>query len=278
MIDSKSLQARLDSNRWVVLDCRFSLAEPDVGFQSYREAHIPGAQFVDLERDASGEITPDTGRHPLPDASEFASLVGQLGVQPDSQVVVYDDSDGAMAARTWFLLRWIGHKNVAVLDGGLQSWMEMGGELSSDVAQPDAQLSYPTPPVHDFVVSSEEVERIIDRDVDALIDARASIRFLGIEEPIDDRAGHIPGAINRPYSMNLNENGKFKSADTLRAEWTELLNNRPAIVMCGSGVTACHHLVAMSLAGIKGARLYAGSWSEWIRDEHRPITERVPLA
>jgi thiosulfate/3-mercaptopyruvate sulfurtransferase len=257
----------------VLIDARFDLADPAAGERAYREAHLPGAHYLHLDRDLSAAKTGRNGRHPLPQRSLFAARIGALGIGPQTQVVAYDAQGGSYAARVWWLLRWLGHEAVAVLDGGLPAWLEAGGAVTdAGVAPPATAASYP-----------ERASRVSSVDADALlarlgrtplIDARAPERFRGEVEPLDAEAGHIPGALNRCYRDNLGADGRFKPAEALRAEFTPLLGAAaPSEVVhqCGSGVTACHNLLAMEHAGLAGSLLYPGSWSEWSSDSSRPI-------
>ncbi len=255
----------------VIVDCRFSLLDPSLGEQSWRQSHIPGAVYAHLERDLSDMSRLGQGRHPWPDAAVFCNKLGRWGIAPSTQVVAYDDGDGAMAARLWFLLKTLGHEKAAVLDGGLLRWTALGLPASS-VARNPAPQRY---------VGHFDATRLFDAAaVEAhlaagglLVDARAPARFRGDEEPLDRVAGHVPGAINRPYAANL-VNGQFKSPMQLAAEFRELLGTHAiadVVAMCGSGVTACHNLLAMERAGLRGAKLFTGSWSGWIADPARPI-------
>ena len=254
---------------WRAFDCRHDLAKPQLGAQLYREGHIPGALFADLEHDLSGPKNGTNGRHPLPDPGAFIAWVGQQGLKPSDQAVCYDEGGGTMAARLWWMLRWIGHDAVAVLDGGLAKWRKEGRPISAALPR-FAHSAYPVRMRPASAVDVDYVEQNIADIV--LLDARAPARFRGEHEPIDPVAGHIPGAKNRFCTENL-ENGVFKSSDLLKKEFSALLGGRnPADVVnyCGSGVAACHNLLAMEIAGLKSARLYAGSWSEWIADPRRP--------
>jgi thiosulfate/3-mercaptopyruvate sulfurtransferase len=235
------------------------------------QAHIPGARYAHLDRDLSDHGKPGQGRHPWPNATEFCSRLGRWGIAPQTQVVAYDGDSGAFAARAWFLLRALGHEKVAVLDGGWKRWTDLGLPVDSR----------PPKPITTVYRAQFDAQRILDsarvadalRAGDVLIDARATARFRGDEEPIDRVAGHVPGAVNRPYTDNL-ANGRFKAPSQLADEFRALLGALPpnrAIAMCGSGVTACHHLLAMERAGLFGARLFAPSWSGWIVDPAHPV-------
>lgn len=270
IVSPQQLQQHLDD--WCVLDCRFSLADTGYGRRVYGEGHIPGACYLDLDRDLSSPIRPDSGRHPLPDPEALASRLRQCGVRPGIQVVVYDDCGGAMAARAWWLLRWLGLESVAVLDGGFPAWQALGASFEQKEPAGGVSDWHPRPDPA-ALVSVGEVERNLRETTFTLVDARGAARFRGEQEPIDPVAGHVPGALNRPLTDNL-EQGRFKAPETLRAEWLALLGDRSAeqiVHMCGSGVTACHNQLSMELAGLAGSRIYPGSWSEWIRDPERPV-------
>ncbi|MBA2238498.1 MAG: sulfurtransferase [Lysobacter sp.] len=271
LISAEELAASLTRRDLVVLDARASLADPAACAAAYRRGHIPGARFADLDQDLSDHRL-QGGRHPWPRAESFTAALGRWGVTPDHQVVVYDAGDGALAAaRAWFLLRTLGHRKAAVLDGGWARWTALGLPCEAQV---------PTPERTDYEARFD-ARRLLDADqVHAhlesgglLLDARARERFLGEVEPIDRIAGHVPGARNRPYGENLRE-GRFKPAGELLAEFGAALQGHPSedvAVMCGSGVTACHHLLAMAHAGLPGAKLFTGSWSGWIEDPDRPV-------
>jgi thiosulfate/3-mercaptopyruvate sulfurtransferase len=287
LIDAAALQTLLGAPRPasfpVVLDCRFDLTRPDAGGRAYLAGHIPTARYVDLNRDLSAPVTAGSGRHPLPAPERMAARFEVLGVRGESQVVVYDEVNGSFAARAWWLLRWLGHSKVAVLDGGMKAWraaggaVESGGTLGPDagVAPRDCARPAPAPRVDPHAaVGTAELVDLLKEGRRLLVDARAPERFAGTVEPIDAVAGHIPGAVNHPFSANLREDGRFLPPHELERLWRERLNGvSPAdtVAMCGSGVTACHNLLAMELAGLPGARLYSGSWSEWIRDPEHPV-------
>jgi len=263
----------------IVLDCRFDLSNSDAGRRAYLQGHIPGAYFADLNQDLSAPVGPRTGRHPLPEANAFAAKMSAWGVHANSQVVAYDEVNGSFAARAWWLLRWVGHSAVAVLDGGLKAWVKAGGRLNAGdegrAPISPAAAALPATVGADAVVEADEVAALLGDRRRLLVDARAAERFAGTVEPIDPVAGHIPGAVNRPFTENLSADGHFLPAGQLREQWDARLNGRsPAdvVAMCGSGVTACHNLLSLEIAGFGGAKLYAGSWSEWIRDPSRPVT------
>jgi thiosulfate/3-mercaptopyruvate sulfurtransferase len=278
LIDAASLKKVLNEPYCVVVDCRFDLMQPDAGHRAYLAGHIPTARYADLNKDLSAPVTPDSGRHPLPAPQTFAGTLDRLGVANDTQVIVYDDSAGAFAARLWWMLRWVGHTAAAVLDGGFRAWILAGGAVAGGEeppAQPIGQGGRFVPHIDALaVIGAAEVAARLGNARFALVDARAAERFTGAVEPIDTVAGHVPGAVNQPYAENLTQEGRFLPAGELRRLWLERLGGKePANVaaMCGSGVTACHNLLALEAAGLGGAKLYAGSWSEWIRDSSRPI-------
>jgi thiosulfate/3-mercaptopyruvate sulfurtransferase len=269
LVSTEALSRNL--GRWRIFDCRHDLARPDLGEQQYREAHIAGALFAHMERDLSGAKTGANGRHPLPDAGAFLAWVGQQGVTPADQVVCYDAGNGSMAARLWWMLRWVGHEAVAVLDGGLAKWLAEGRPVTAEIPR-FAHHSYPVRPRARGAVDVAFVEE--HRDQVVLLDARAPARFRGEQEPIDPVAGRIPGARNRFNMENVSPQGTFKSAAQLKQEFAALLGSTsPSEVVhyCGSGVAACHNLLAMEIAGLPGGKLYAGSWSEWSADPRRPV-------
>ena len=273
LIDAESLATHLAEPDTIVIDCRFRLTEPAAGFSAYREGHIPGARYAHLDNDLAAKPGPSDGRHPLPHPERLAATLGAWGVQCSSFVVAYDDASGAIAARLWWLLRWLGHEHVAVLDGGLDAWLAAGQPL--ETAPPDWQAThYVSNTVHDdWVVHTDAIGRCLDSGA-LLLDARSDARFRGVEEPIDPIAGHVPGAHNLPFTALLAADGTLLKAEALNNALTRTIGTREGeeiIAMCGSGVTACHLLLALDAAGRQGGRLYAGSWSEWIRDGDREI-------
>ncbi len=257
-----------------VVDARFSLADPLSGAAQYAEGHIPGAIHADLNRDLSDLGRQGHGRHPLPDSAAFAARLGRWGIGPQTQVVVYDAGDGSMAAaRLWWLLRLIGHRNVAVLDGGLAAWQAAGHGVDAGAVEVPALAPYPGQLDMAQVVSADEVQARLSQPAGWLLDARAGERYRGEVEPLDRVAGHVPGAVNRPFAMNLRD-GRLRPAAELRAELLPLLAGHApeqAVLMCGSGVTACHLLLAFEHAGLQGARVFADSWSGWSSDTERPV-------
>ena len=256
--------------KWRVFDCRHDLAKPDLGEKQYREGHIPGALFAHLDRDLSGRKTGKNGRHPLPEPQDFERWLEKTGLTPKDQAVCYDGGPGAMAARLWWMLRWIGHDKVAVLDGGFAKWTKEGRKITVDVPL-FTPLNYPIKPRKDFAVDVAALAKNLNALF--LLDARAPARYRGEQEPIDPIAGRIPGAKNRFNMDNLSPEGTFKTSAELKKELHSILEGQsPADVVhyCGSGVAACHNLLAMEIAGLKGGKLYAGSWSEWSADPKRP--------
>ena len=271
IIDIETLASHLNDSDWIILDARFSLADEHAGRHAYEESHIPGAIYVDLNKQLSqAHIPGKTGRHPLPDPAQWAETVQMLGIDPNKQVVVYDAAGGAMASRAWWLLRWIGHDNVAVLNGGWQQWQARQQPLSNAPAQSalPAEHRYNT---SDLQLDTLDASQLLEND-NLLIDARELPRFRGEIEPIDPVAGHIPNAVCMPFNENLDENGCFKDAHSLRSKFEQVTAGKSQVVCyCGSGVTACHNILAMKIAGLPEPALYPGSWSEWITDPKRPI-------
>ena len=273
LIQSAELAAAMADARCAILDCRFDLAQPDWGERSYASAHIPEALYAHLDRDLAGTITPASGRHPLPNPADWAATLGRWGIDQNVQVVAYDQGSGAYAARLWWLMRWAGHARVAVLDGGYAAWVAAGLPLSAAVKARTATrcTMQPSSP---STFDTAAIEPALKRGQIVLVDARAADRFAGENESIDPVAGHIPGAINQPFMHNLDARGRFLPAPELARRWRALLGARAAselVSMCGSGVTACHNLLALEIAGLSGAQLYPGSWSEWIRDPARGV-------
>jgi len=267
------LQGQKDHPRWVVVDCRFNLVRPEAGRAAYRQGHIPGAWYADLDQDLSGPRGPDTGRHPLPDPERLRTFLGSIGITPGVRVVAYDEGGGALAARLWWLLRWMGHRNVGLLDGGLAAWQNAGLPLSQ--ALPDPQPGHFKGAGGQMpVMDTQAILTALDAGSIRLLDVRAEERFRGLVEPIDPVAGHVPGAMNLPFTGNLDANQRFQSPGQLAERYGAVLEGRPAgsvVFMCGSGVTACHGVFALELAGTPGSVLYPGSWSEWIRSPDRPV-------
>ncbi|MES9845767.1 MAG: sulfurtransferase [Candidatus Sedimenticola sp. PURPLELP] len=275
LISAEELEQHLGSPSLVLFDCRFDLADTSKGEGAYAEGHLPGAIYAHLDRQLSSPITASSGRHPLPEIQHLAQWLGDCGVSSDSQVVVYDDSFGTMATRLWWLLRWLGHDRVALLDGGWQAWRRRKGKIVTEIPSPRS-TGFNASPRDEMLLGTDEILQDIGAEQQnwLLIDARTAERHNGEAEPIDPVAGSIPGSINLPLQLNVNARGRYLPAETLRQRYRELLGDHPSersACYCGSGVTACHNLLAMEIAGFRGSRLYAGSWSEWIRDAARPV-------
>jgi thiosulfate/3-mercaptopyruvate sulfurtransferase len=272
LVQAAELATHLDDPRWVIFDCRHDLANTEAGRRAYREGHIPGARFAHLDEDLSGAKTGKNGRHPLPGAEDFSSWLGKMGVDEAKQVVAYDASGAAFASRLWWMLKWLGHVRVAVLDGGYKLWIAQKLPVTTELPKiPSTAFSQI---VQNSAVDAKYVESHLDHDHCVVVDARSPERFRGQNETLDPVGGHIPGARNRFFMNNLDEQGKFKTAEILRAEFAQATGNVPAqdvVHQCGSGVTACQSLLAMEIAGLQGSRLYPGSWSEWCSDPSRPI-------
>lgn len=262
---------------WVILDCRHDLANPEAGLSAYAAGHIRGAQFAHLDRDLSGPKTFNaagvctSGRHPLPDQADFIATLRRWGIDDDTQVIAYDAQGGMFAARLWWMLRWVGHEAVAVLDGGLPAWLALGQPLATE-APTVAAGSIDLKPSLAASVTVDEVVENVASGTRRVLDARSPDRFRGENETLDPVGGHIPGAGNRFFKDNLQADGRFKPAAQLRAEFAGLIDDPTAAIMqCGSGVTACHNLLALEVAGLPGAALYPGSWSQWCSDPSRPV-------
>ena len=273
LISPSALAKCSGESNTIVIDCRFKLDAPAWGEDIFREAHIPGAVYAHLDRDLSGAKTGTNGRHPLPDIGAFAATLGRLGVSNRSQVVAYDQDSGIYASRLWWMLRWAGHDAVAVLDGGFGAWLAENRPTERGPA-PATPAVFTAAPRPELLVDLAGVARIASTRAALLLDARAPQRFRGETESLDRVAGHIPTARNYFFQQNVDERGVFKSAEDLRTQLTASLGTkRPEQVVCycGSGVTACHNLLALEHAGLTGARLYAGSWSEWCADDDRAV-------
>ena len=273
VVSAEQLAEHLSDPNWIVFDCRFTLTNTEAGKLAYQQSHIPGARYVHLDNDMSSPVTSHSGRHPLPDVNLLSEKLSNWGVDSSKQVVVYDDSFGSMAVKMWWLLRWLGHNNVALLDGGLPKWMKQKHPVSVDLPQIiPAQF---IPHLHEeMVANTSEVEGARKERCRMIVDARPEQRFAGEREPLDKVAGHIPGAVNWVFEENLDFDGTYLPADELREAYLKLLQGvKPehTIHSCGSGVTACHNMLAMEIAGLPSGKLYAGSWSEWITDPSRPV-------
>jgi len=273
LIDCETVSRCCRDPNWVIVDCRFDLMQPQAGQIAYTAGHIPGALYADLEHDLSGPVTASSGRHPLPEPTAFAQQLGRWGIGNASQVVVYDAGNGAYAVRLWWMLRWLGHQAVALLDGGFSAWQASGLRLSREIPQVRSVL-FEAHLRHDSCVTLAQVNQGVRDGTLCVVDARAAARFAGEVEPIDPVAGHIPTARNFPFEANLDAQGRFLSVDQLKRRFAELAAKPERVVhMCGSGVTACHNLLAMEIAGYTGSKLYAGSWSEWIRNPKNPVSK-----
>lgn len=272
LVDAGTLARHAGDPDWVVFDCRHDLGDPAAGARAFAAGHIPGARFAPLDTALAGRKTGSNGRHPLPDPAAWLDFLRDAGVSDETQIVAYDADNGMYAARLWWLARWIGHEQVAVLDGGLAAWRELGQEMSTVVPTP-RRGAIERRPALAATVDAAQLEADLAAQHWQVIDARAPERYRGDVEPLDRVAGHIPKALNRPFAQNLTE-GRFKTPTVLAAEWRALLKDRsPAEIVhqCGSGVSACHNLLAMAVAGLPGALLYPGSWSEWCSDPKRPV-------
>jgi len=274
LICVQELAARMDAPGMRLLDCRFDLADAASGRRSYRKGHIPAAVFADLNEDLAAPVSATSGRHPLPAADTLATTLGRLGIDNSIDVVVYDANSGAFAARAWWLLRWLGHDNVRLLDGGYERWVASGHRVVSGDEKVEAE-AFLACPRSDKILTTSELSSNVDAIASMrLIDARVAARFRGEVEPIDTVAGHIPGAANVPFQCSLNDDGSWQTKAELDALWNRVLGDdkeRAWAVMCGSGVTACHLAISALEAGFTEPRLYVGSWSEWIRDPTRPV-------
>lgn len=271
LISAAELARHLGDPDFVIFDCRHELTNPDFGPKAYADSHLPGARFAHVDRDLAAPLTGKNGRHPLPQPQTFIDWLGRMGVSSGKQVIGYDNAGGVYGSRLWWMLRWVGHSRVAVLDGGWQAWTAAGQPVTGELPKPVPAKF--TGRADNSWVDARYVQNHLQSKDMLLIDARSSDRFHGQNETIDPVAGHIPGAINRFFKDNLDARGFFKPADELRTAFAPLLGTIPVdkvVHQCGSGVSACHNLLAMEIAGLKGARLYPGSWSEWIADPSHP--------
>lgn len=272
LVDVATLAAHANDANWRIVDVRHQLADTGYGERVYAEGHVPGAVFLHCDRDLSGAMTGSNGRHPLPAPERLAARLGAIGIDATTQVVVYDDAQGMIAGRLWWLLRWLGHARVAVLDGGLQAWQAANQPLTPEL--PSLPTANFVVRLNDAMVDADYVRAFLQTSRMHLVDARSPDRFHGENETIDPVGGHIPGAVNRFFRDNLQADGRFKPAAELRAEWLAVLAGaapEAVVHQCGSGVSACHNMLAMEIAGLPGSRLYAGSWSEWCADRRRPV-------
>lgn len=253
----------------VIVDCRFDLGNRGAGAQQYRQDHIPGAAYMNLEYDLSGDIKEHGGRHPLPDLDTFSRKLGEAGIDRNKHVVAYDNQAGAMAARFWWMLTYLGHPNISLLDGGYDRWRERGYPVTSDIPTPESTVFVPVIQTH-MLADVDEVRQAVDRST-TLIDSRAPERYSGEKETLDKKAGHIPGAKNFFWKNNLDDHQQWKPAEKLKQNFSSILETESPIVYCGSGVTACANIFALRRAGFDQAKLYLGSWSDWISYENNPV-------
>ena len=273
LIDTASLQATLGDPNLVVIDCRFDLTGPASGERAWQAGHIPGSYYAHLDRDLSDQTRVGRGRHPLPNADAFCEKLAAWGITPSHQVVAYDADMGMFASRFWWMLRTLGHRNIAVLDGGMSAWKASEGAVETRIP-PTGSGHYPATFDTRTIATADEVAARTATGEILLLDARAAERFRGEVELLDPRAGHVPGAYNRPFHLNLSSSNQFLARETLAAQFTAALAGRPAkdvVHMCGSGVSACHNLLAMEHAELTGSRVYVGSWSEWVSVPERPV-------
>ncbi len=269
VISAKDLQDRLDDVNLVVVDTRFNLQDPSEGHERFKDAHIPGAVYFDLDKDLSAPPKAHGGRHPLPETEGFVRKLELSGIGNDTSVIVYDDSLNVFAGRMWWLLRYLGHEDVKVLDGGFSAWQQAGLGTTAELPHREAAMFTPHPNSK-MVVDIEEVKKKLNDPNTVLIDARGADRYRGDVEPMDKKAGHIPSARNLHYAGNY-ENGKFKDEGTLEERFTEARGAEEVIVYCGSGVSAANNLLALEEVGVEGAKLYVGSWSDWSSYEDTPV-------
>ena len=274
---SRHLLDNVDNQNWIIFDCRSHLTDHNAGLKAYQNGHLPSAIFCNLETDLSSPITKYSGRHPLPDFNAFIKKLGDWGVDNQTQVIIYDDVGGAFAVRLWWQLRTFGHNKVAVLDGGIPQWTKEEKPLSK--ALPEITKKIFTAQLDESAwLTTDQIEKNLKTKTFTVVDARTSERYRGESEPIDTVAGRIPDSISRPFQLNLGEDGLFLKANVLQDQFTSIIKQTPnqsannIVHLCGSGVTACHNMLAMEIAGLSGSKLYAGSWSEWIRDDQRPVT------
>lgn len=272
IISVDDLKQNLHNENWFVFDCRFLLKDPSGGRNMFNQGHLPGAKFADMDTDLSSPMTQTSGRHPLPDPNLFIEKLQIWGVNNNSQIICYDDVSGAFAARMWWLLHWVGHQDVAVLDGGIEKWREKGLPLEEDVHQRPRGI-FTGKANNAMWVDVNFVQSQLENGNINLLDARSAERFTAKDQETDPVPGHVPGAQNYPFAENLSQQGVFRSAAELKQRFTTIFadNNKQIITMCGSGVTACHNLLAMAIAGLPMPPLYVGSWSEWIKDPDRPV-------
>jgi len=273
IISVEDLNKNLNTQDWLIFDCRFILKDPEGGLKKFNQGHIPGAQFADMDKDLASPMTSTSGRHPLPNPDEFINKLQSWGVNNTSQIICYDDMSGAFAARMWWLLKWLGHNDVAVLDGGIDKWTANNLTLETDTQQ-KAAGSFSGQANNDMWVDVEFVQKELAENNITLLDARSAERFTAKDTKTDPVAGHVPGAMSYPFAENLSKQGVFLPLEELQKRFAPMLSSsekKEVINMCGSGVTACHNLLAMSIAELPMTRLFVGSWSEWIKDKSRPV-------
>ena len=274
LISAGELNTRIHNSDVCIIDCRFELKDPAWGFKDYQQSHIPGAVYADLDKDLASAKTPFSGRHPLPEISQFAQMISRFGIHKDDLVVIYDTQGGGMAARLWWLLRYYGYAHPVILDGSFNAWKNLNYPVETGI---NSRPAVPIPnlvPNNEMVVFKEEILSKLGSNDLLLVDARSPERFQGEQEPIDPIAGHIPGAVNRFHASNLDSSGFWKTPQQIRDEYNQIFKDTPpqnGVVYCGSGVTSCHNLVSMAIAEMPLPRLYVGSWSEWIKDPAYPI-------
>lgn len=276
IISTDVLEQNLQNPDWVIFDCRSHLTNHDAGLNAYQAGHIPNAIFCSLETDLSSPITTNSGRHPLPDFDQLIKKLGDWGVDNQTQVIVYDDIGGAFAVRLWWQLRTFGHNKVAILNGGIPQWIKEGKPLSTEAYKIMPKI-FTANTDENAWLSADQIQQNIESKIFTVLDARTPERYRGESEPIDTVAGRVPDSLNRAFQLNLDENGLFLEANELQKQFADIIQQTPnqfaseIVHLCGSGVTACHNMLAMEIAGLTGSKLYAGSWSEWIRDEKRPV-------
>ncbi len=274
LINASELKQLLPLKDLVIIDCRFSNSDTNSGRNDYTSSHIPNAHYAHLDEDLSGPIIPNiTGRHPFPEIEVITQKISRWGISEKTQVIAYDQGHGGIAARLWFILKWLGHEKVAVLNGGWKNWQENGFPVNTNIPNVSPSIFLPRPNM-DRILSVEQIEQNLKHPKFLLVDSRSEERYRGDHEPIDPIAGHIPNAVSAPYAENLDESGLFKSKEALSKRFEKLLKGYAldkTIFYCGSGVTACHNLLALSYIGQDHAKLYPGSWSEWITKIQRPI-------
>ena len=274
LISPKTVNEHLEDPNWRFFDCRYVLTEPDKKQAEFAESHLPGATYAHVNHDlAAPQIQGKTGRHPLPKIAELSKTFSAWGISSSTQVVVYDDAGGAYAVRLWWMLRWLGHDAVAVMDGGWPRWVQEGRQVTATLTVSEPKI-FKASPRDNWLVTAEDIKADLHNYEVRILDARNSDRFQGINETLDPVAGHIPGAVSAPFVENLDEDGNWKSKSVLRLMYEKLLSGSPAeqaVSYCGSGITACHNILAMYHAGLGDSRLYCGSWSDWIADHKRPV-------